>query len=194
MQNVKNHRRFSPLYHFIALPLALAAFILSCIMLVHSMCGHCPNQQQMSKQHCSEMKCNPGEKCEKSNISGEGKQVIIKKMITMEHPPIHHEGKHKMPAAIFFILSILAIIGLVNGRASALKAQNRAIRAEESLRHFILSGKVIDPKLRLGQIIALRFASDDELLSLTEKAVSGNLSSKEIKAQIQHWRADNHRV
>ena len=79
-------------------------------------------------------------------------------------------------------------------RTFALKAQDRAIRAEESLRHFILSGKAIDPRLSIGQIIALRFASNEEFVALCERAAAENLSGKEIKAAIQTWKADFYRV
>ena len=47
-------------------------------------------------------------------------------------------------------------------RSFALRAQDRAIRAEENFRHFILTGKPHDQRLKLGQVIALRFAGDDE--------------------------------
>src|SRR5580704_16095207 len=43
-------------------------------------------------------------------------------------------------------------------RTFPLKAQDRAIRAEENLRHYVLTGKLLDPRLTLRQIIALRFA------------------------------------
>lgn len=79
-------------------------------------------------------------------------------------------------------------------RGFALKAQDRAINAEESLRYFILTGKAIDPKLRIGQIIALRFASNEEFVALCERAAAENLSGKEIKAAIQNWKADFYRV
>lgn len=58
----------------------------------------------------------------------------------------------------------IAIVMLIGGfvlgcliwyaRGFALKAQDRAIRAEENFRHFILSGKPFDKNLRMGQIIA----------------------------------------
>jgi hypothetical protein len=79
-------------------------------------------------------------------------------------------------------------------RTYALKAQDRAIRAEEQLRHFILTGKPLDSRLNIRQIIALRFASDEELPALAKKAAEENLRSKEIKQQINHWRADNYRI
>lgn len=71
--------------------------------------------------------------------------------------------------------------------------QDRAIRAEESLRHFILSGKPIDNRLTTGQIVALRFAGDDELMQLTQRAITENMAPDAIKKEIKHWRTDNSR-
>ena len=88
---------------------------------------------------------------------------------------------------------ILLFIG-ARLRTYALKAQDRAIRAEESLRYFILSGKAIDARLRMGQIVALRFASDDEFVALAEKAAAEGLSGKQIKQLIQNWKADYRRI
>ena len=88
---------------------------------------------------------------------------------------------------------ILLFIGAML-RTYALKAQDRAIRAEESLRYFILTGKSIDSRLRMGQIVALRFASDDEFVALAEKAAAEGLSGKQIKQLIQQWKADYRRI
>jgi hypothetical protein len=88
---------------------------------------------------------------------------------------------------------ILLFIGAML-RTYALKAQDRAIRAEESLRYFILSGKAIDARLRMGQIVALRFASDNEFVALAEKAATEGLSGKQIKQLIQQWRPDYRRI
>jgi hypothetical protein len=90
----------------------------------------------------------------------------------------------------FFVLILL----FWYARTFALRAQDRAIRAEENFRHFILTGKPFDSKLRMAQIIALRFASDAEMPVLAKKAVEENLSQKQIKEAIQNWRADYHRV
>jgi len=91
---------------------------------------------------------------------------------------------------VFFLL--LVIGSMV--RTYALKAQDRAIRAEEQLRHFMLTGKPFDSRLNIRQIIALRFASDEELPALAKKAAEEKLRSKEIKQQINHWREDNYRI
>ncbi len=98
-------------------------------------------------------------------------------------------------AAMIMIVGAVAMIGLFwYARVFALKAQDRAIRAEENFRHFILTGKPLDKQIRLGQIIALRFASDEEFPALAKKAVEEKLSPKQIKQAIQNWRADYHRV
>jgi hypothetical protein len=55
-------------------------------------------------------------------------------------------------------------------RVFALRAQDRAIRAEENLRYFVLTGKLLPSNLRMGQIIALRFAPNEELIALVDRA------------------------
>jgi hypothetical protein len=83
---------------------------------------------------------------------------------------------------------------LFRSRGFALIAQDRAIRAEESLRYYIITGKPLDPRLTLSQIIALRFASDAELPALAARAAEQGLSNKEIKGEIRNWKADLRRV
>ncbi len=95
---------------------------------------------------------------------------------------------------LFLLISLSLLAGFFYMRTFALKAQDRAIRAEENLRYFSLTGKLFDKSLRLSQIISLRFAEDDELVSLAEKAIRENLSSKAIKQEIKNWKADHHRV
>jgi len=108
---------------------------------------------------------------------------------------VHAHDKVVKHAAMIMIVGAVAMIGLFwYARVFALKAQDRAIRAEENFRHYILTGKPFDKLLRMGQIIALRFASDEEFPSLAKKAVAENLSQKQIKQAIQNWRADYYRV
>ena len=79
-------------------------------------------------------------------------------------------------------------------RTFALKAQDRAIRAEENLRHFALTGKLLDTRLGMRQIIALRFAPDEEFLELARKAADANTPAADIKRAVKNWRADNYRA
>lgn len=97
-------------------------------------------------------------------------------------------------SSLILLISVVICLLYYYTRALPLRAQDRAIRAEESLRHYLLTGKPMDPQLRLGQIIALRFASDEELPELTRKAVTEKLPAKEIKRQIKKWKGDYHRV
>ncbi len=103
-------------------------------------------------------------------------------------------GSGRLQAAGILCLTLAAGLALWFARAFALRAQDRAIRAEENFRHYILTGKPFDGRLRMRHIIALRFASDAEFVELAKKAAEENLSSKEIKAAIKNWRADFNRV
>jgi hypothetical protein len=97
-------------------------------------------------------------------------------------------------ALILLGLSIGLVLTWWFARSFALKAQNRAIRAEESIRYFILTGKPVDSRLRLSQLIALRFATDEELVPLSQRAIAEGLSAKQIKQAIRQWKGDYHRV
>lgn len=97
-------------------------------------------------------------------------------------------------ATLLLVLFPIFILFMWFTRTFALKAQDRAIRAEERLRYFISTGKPLPTELRFSQIIALRFASDEEYLELLDRAIKEQLSAKEIKAQIKNWKGDYHRV
>lgn len=97
-------------------------------------------------------------------------------------------------SSLICLISVVLLILWWYCRVFALKAQDRAIRSEENLRHFIATGKVLDSRLRMAQIIALRFAGDDEFVALVQKAANENMSSKDIKMAIKNWKADNNRA
>ncbi|HVM89457.1 MAG TPA: DUF6526 family protein [Puia sp.] len=107
---------------------------------------------------------------------------------------LHTEHSNLYSASLIcLIAAILALLAWYS-RQFPLKAQDRAIRAEENLRHFVLTGKLLDSRLKMRQIIALRFAGDDEFVDLAKKAAEQNLSSQDIKKEIKNWRADHHRA
>jgi cbb3-type cytochrome oxidase subunit 3 len=106
----------------------------------------------------------------------------------------HADAKTHYSAALLVVVFFILLILFWYARAFALRAQDRAIRAEENFRHFILTGKPLDSRLRMDQIIGLRFASNEEMPGLAKKAVEENLSSKQIKESIKNWRADNDRA
>ena len=99
-----------------------------------------------------------------------------------------------IPGIFFAVIGLTIALVAFYARAFALKAQDRAIRAEENFRHYLLTGKPLDSRLRVSQIVALRFASDAEFPALAEKAANEGIKNDAIKQLIQNWRADHHRV
>ncbi len=97
-------------------------------------------------------------------------------------------------ASLIVVLTICVLMLTFLCRIFALKAQDRAIRAEENLRHFVLTGKLLDARLTIRQIIALRFAGDDEFVALAKEAAEKNLDPDAIKKAVKKWRADTYRV
>ena len=97
-------------------------------------------------------------------------------------------------AALLVVLILCVVVSTFLARIFALKAQDRAIRAEENLRHFVLTGKLLDPKLSFAQIAATRFASDEECVELARRAAETSMPAKEIKLAVKNWRADWDRV
>lgn len=97
-------------------------------------------------------------------------------------------------ASLIVVMVVCVLIISVLARTFALKAQDRAIRAEENLRHFVLTGKLLDSRLGIRQIIALRFAPDGEFPALATKAAQDQMASDDIKKAIKTWRADTYRV
>ena len=79
-------------------------------------------------------------------------------------------------------------------RTFPLKAQDRVIRAEENMRHFVMTGKLLDPRLSIQQIIGLRFASDAEFPALAQRAADESMSADAIKRAVKSWRVDLYRM
>ena len=142
-QNLKNHSRLVPLYHYVTYLLILGALKGSVVKLIRSY---------------------------QTGLTG----LLV--------------------PAVLVMLSAGLMLTAFFARAFALKAQDRAIRAEENLRCFSLTGKLLDSKLTTQQVIALRFAPDTEFIDLARKAVAENLSPRQIKEQIKNWKADYYRV
>ena len=107
---------------------------------------------------------------------------------------LHAARENLYSAALLVLVSFILLSIFVFVRQFPLRVQDRAIRAEENLRHFILAGKPLDRQLSIGQIIALRFASDEEFVQLARRAVEEALNNEEIKREIRNWRPDHGRA
>jgi hypothetical protein len=106
-----------------------------------------------------------------------------------------HAAKDNLYSASLLVLVAVILFSLfVYIRQFPLRVQDRAIRAEENLRHFILTGKPLDKQLGIRQIIALRYASDEEFVRLAKRAVDEALNNEEIKKEIRNWRPDHCRA
>lgn len=96
------------------------------------------------------------------------------------------------------ILTLGVAMATLGSRKQVLGVQDRLIRLEERLRmqqlfHDDMAGRI--PEFTTSQLIALRFASDEELPGLARKVLTENISDrKAIKQLIQNWRADHQRI
>ena len=118
--------------------------------------------------------------------------ILIGSGINVWRAVEHSHGRSS--AVLILLLDIAVLITALCARMFALKAQDRAIRAEENLRHYVLTGKLLDPRLTMRQIIALRFAPDEEFLALAQRAAADSLAPDAIKREVRNWRADNWRA
>lgn len=96
------------------------------------------------------------------------------------------------------LIAVVLILMSLAARLQALRAQDRVIRLEEMLRYrevlpqdFFVKTK----NLKTGQIIALRFAPDEELVDLIQRTLNGEFEkTKDIKQAVKNWRGDYLRV
>ena len=101
-----------------------------------------------------------------------------------------------------YVIALVAVLALfvtaLYARIFALGVQDRLIRLEERLRmERVLPDdlKARAEEITTDQLIALRFAPDDELPDLVRQVLDGSLSGrKEIKAAVKSWRADHQRI
>jgi hypothetical protein len=139
-QNLKNHARFDPAYHF----LLFAVYLLNLV-----------------------------------------------------YAGFHLYRQPSLSSGWYLVLSLLAVVPLLKLRTYPLKVQDRVIRLEERLRLQTLAPQEWRTQLhRLNedQLIAIRFAADDEVVELATQALEQNLTRKQIKERIRNWRPDNWRV
>jgi hypothetical protein len=97
---------------------------------------------------------------------------------------------------VVFTLGLVVLA--LTARVMALSVQDRIIRLEMQLRlRTLLPGELQTRVTQLTpkQLVALRFASDEEMPSLVADVLAGKLpSSKAIKQRIQDWQADHLRA
>ena len=102
-------------------------------------------------------------------------------------------------ASIFGVALAVALVLLaLMTRVMAVTVQDRLIRLEERLRMRALLPADLQPRINeftVKQLVALRFAGDDELPGLARKVVDGKIEDqKAIKKMVTNWRADHQRA
>ena len=98
-------------------------------------------------------------------------------------------------ASLLVTLTFATILLALYARFFALKAQDRAIRAEEQLRHYVMTGKLLDPTPRRS-VRSSGFASRRTRSSLRWHSALPirTCPAKDIKQAVRNWRADTDRV
>ncbi|HZC66502.1 MAG TPA: DUF6526 family protein [Candidatus Dormibacteraeota bacterium] len=100
--------------------------------------------------------------------------------------------------AVAVLTAAALLVALVLSRNYAVRVQDRVIRLEEQLRYARVLPADLQSRaaqLSLGQVLALRFASDQELPGLLKRVLEESLTDrKAIKGLVTNWRADHLRV
>jgi hypothetical protein len=116
---------------------------------------------------------------------------LIWQVVRLSQDRTWDRAEDVLVAVALMILSLAA-------RLQALRAQDRVVRLEERLRYKELLPADLAAQageLKLGQIIALRFAPDEELPELVKRTLAGEFgSNKDIKLAVKNWRGDYLRV
>ena len=100
--------------------------------------------------------------------------------------------------AWWLVVSIALVVLAALARVNPLRAQDRIIRLEESLRYYQVLPEELASRaasLTPAQTVALRFAPDEELEGLVREVLEGRLTKPDdIKRAVKNWRADELRV
>jgi hypothetical protein len=120
--------------------------------------------------------------------------IALNFLFTLYQAVVHFSWANLMGfglAAALVLLSLLA-------RVMAITVQDRVIRLEETLRMRALLPADLQPRIgeySVKQLVALRFAGDDELPDLARKVLEEKIvDQKAIKQMVRHWRADYQRA
>ena len=106
-----------------------------------------------------------------------------------------HDPEHRLGLDLWLVVLAFALLLMVmKMRNYSLRVQDRLIRLEERLRVSALASSADAERLSTGQLIALRFASDEELPMLVAHTLGEGLTSRQIKERITSWRPDLARI
>lgn len=97
-------------------------------------------------------------------------------------------------SVVALLVAVALLLIFFHARIFVLKVQDRVIRLEMTLKLEKLLPADLRPRIKdftVDQLIALRFASDEELPDLARKVLTENVSTrKAIKQMIKKWNPD----
>jgi hypothetical protein len=123
--------------------------------------------------------------------------LLLLNFIFAIYTTVHNWPRYEHTNLWWIVLSFVLFVMAGISRDRSLVVQDRIIRLEERLRLQALlpvEERAHINELSTKQLIALRFASDDELPALFRKTLAHNLEPKAIKQSIVNWRPDHERV
>ena len=103
----------------------------------------------------------------------------------------------RQPSLLTFGIACLSLgvfVLVLISRLYTTKLQDRIIRLEMHGRLARLGRDRDFSRLTTPQIVALRFASDEELPALCDRTLAENLTVDQIKRGVTNWQADLHRT
>ncbi len=123
--------------------------------------------------------------------------IVALYTLNLVYAGFHLYRQPSLSSGWYLVLSLAVVVPILKLRTYPLKVQDRVIRLEERLRLQALAPEQWHAqiyRLNESQLIALRFAADDEVVELAKQALEHNLDRKQIKERIKNWRADEWRV
>ena len=106
-------------------------------------------------------------------------------------------GWNPLWIALNIVFACITWVAYMLRQHYALTLQNRIVLMELRYRYFVITGQRLEPletQLTEGQLFALRFAPDEELPALANRAIAESLTADAIKRAVQNWKPDYRRV
>lgn len=123
--------------------------------------------------------------------------VMLILLITSVYFSFSEENLRTVWIFISILNLAITLLSFMLRQHYALTLQDRIVRLELCYRYFTLTNErleLLEKNLSDSQLFALRFAPDEELPNLVNRAIAENLSATVIKKSIKKWFADNQRV
>jgi uncharacterized membrane protein len=100
-------------------------------------------------------------------------------------------------AIILAVAMVILHLAIFLARDYAKRNQDRIIRMELRLRYYLITNQQleeIETQFSIGQLLAMRFASDEELVNILNDPETKAKTPEQIKSQIIQWKPDLMRV